>query len=148
VVAQSITAHLDKPLALVVMATALKSTQPMPLPMTARSLLIHQVVTAGSLNCTDPSRDDHDFFNYGVTPPTGSTIVGIEIRLDGLVDLVKNSAAFCVQLSSDGGATWTTAKTTTGLTTTNATYILGGATDTWGRTWTPVISRTPTSGYE
>jgi hypothetical protein len=42
----------------------------------------------------------------------------------------------CVQLSSDGGTTWTTALSTTTLTTTTAVYILGGATNTWGRTWT------------
>ena len=32
--------------------------------------------------------------------------------------------------------TWTTAKQTTTLTTSEATYILGGTVDTWGRTWT------------
>jgi len=41
----------------------------------------------------------------------------------------------CVQLSWDGGATWTTAKSTTTLTTSEAPYVLGTATDTWGRTW-------------
>jgi len=92
--------------------------------------------TVGTLVCTDPARDDHDFFNYGVSVPTGSTITGIEVRLDAYVDLVKNSAAMCVQLSSDGGATWTAAKTTPGLTTSEAIYLLGGSTDTWGRTWT------------
>jgi hypothetical protein len=41
-----------------------------------------------------------------------------------------------VQLSWNGGTSWTTAKTTSTLTTSEATYILGSATDTWGRTWT------------
>ncbi|NTU86245.1 MAG: DUF4082 domain-containing protein, partial [Chloroflexales bacterium] len=41
----------------------------------------------------------------------------------------------CVQLSWDGGTTWTTAKTSANLTTTEASYILGGTADTWGRTW-------------
>ena len=90
--------------------------------------------TSGSLNCTDPNRDSHDFFNYGFAP--GATINGIEVRLDAKVDLVKNSAAMCVQLSWDGGATWTAAQTTPGLTTSETTYILGGPTDTWGRSWT------------
>jgi hypothetical protein len=40
-----------------------------------------------------------------------------------------------VQLSWNGGATWTTAKSTATLSTSEATYILGGAADTWGRTW-------------
>jgi len=41
-----------------------------------------------------------------------------------------------VQLSWDGGTTWTTAKQTATLTTSEVTYVLGSATDTWGRTWT------------
>jgi hypothetical protein len=40
-----------------------------------------------------------------------------------------------VQLSWDGGTTWTTAKQTSTLTTSEATYTLGGTADTWGRTW-------------
>ncbi len=36
-----------------------------------------------------------------------------------------------------GIGTWTAVKTTaTTLTTAEATYLLGGAADTWGRTWT------------
>ena len=42
----------------------------------------------------------------------------------------------CVQLSWDGGVSWTTTKSTATLTTSNATYILGGPTDNWGLTWT------------
>ncbi len=92
--------------------------------------------TVGSLNCTDPVRDNQDFFNYGLAVPSGSAINGIEVRLDAKVDLVKNSAALCVQLSADGGASWTAAKTTPALTTSEATYLLGGSADTWGRSWT------------
>jgi hypothetical protein len=41
-----------------------------------------------------------------------------------------------VQLSWDGGITWTAAKQTTRLTTSEAAYILGGASDNWGHVWT------------
>lgn len=92
--------------------------------------------TSGSVSCADPVRDSHDFFNYGFALPSGSTITSIEVRLDALVDMVKNSPALCVRLSSDGGATWTAAKTTPALTTSEVPYILGGALDTWGWTWT------------
>ena len=37
--------------------------------------------------------------------------------------------------SDDGGATWTTAKVTGTLATALTTITLGGAADTWGRTW-------------
>jgi hypothetical protein len=40
-----------------------------------------------------------------------------------------------VQISWNGGASWTTAKSTSTLTTSESTYLLGGAADTWGRAW-------------
>jgi len=40
-----------------------------------------------------------------------------------------------VQLSWDGGNTWTTAKSTPTLGTAMRTFLLGSATDTWGRSW-------------
>jgi hypothetical protein len=42
----------------------------------------------------------------------------------------------CVQLSWDGGNTWTSSEQTSNLGTSQATYLLGGNGDTWGRTWT------------
>src|SRR6185436_9593024 len=83
------------------------------------------------------ARDKQDYFNYGFSIPGGSTINGVEVRLDAKADSVGNeNPAICVQLSTDGGATWTTTKQTPTLTTAEATYLLGGATDVWGRTWT------------
>ena len=41
-----------------------------------------------------------------------------------------------VQLSPDGGATWTTAKSTATLSTSDTVYTLGGTSDLWSRTWT------------
>lgn len=86
-------------------------------------------------NCTGADKDKHRFYNYGFSIPTGATIDGIEVRLDGKADGTTGSPKFCAQLSWDGGTTWTTAKTTSNLTTSNATYVLGTASDTWGRTW-------------
>jgi len=92
--------------------------------------------TSGSVDCASSVRDRQDYFNYGVSIPSGSTITGVEVRLDAKVDSVGNETpGLCVQLSSDGGATWTMAKTTPTLSTSEATYLLGGATDTWGRSW-------------
>jgi hypothetical protein len=44
---------------------------------------------------------------------------------------------FCVQLSWNGGASWTAAKSTTTLGTTVQTFMLGSSVDNWGRTWLP-----------
>jgi len=64
-------------------------------------------------------------------------VTGIEVRLDAFVDSVgSNAPKLCVQLSWDGGITWTTAKQTSTLTTSELTYTLGSSSDTWGRTWT------------
>ena len=40
-------------------------------------------------------------------------------------------------MSCVGGVTWTAAKSTSTLSTTNTTYVLGTSTDTWGCTWLP-----------
>jgi hypothetical protein len=93
--------------------------------------------TNSSTSCTSASRDKHRFFNYGFAVPTGTGIPGVEVRLDARADSTSNSPRMCVQLSWNGGTSWTTAKSTPVLSTSMNTYILGGATDTWGRTWTP-----------
>jgi len=89
-----------------------------------------------SRSCTSSRRDRHDFYDYGLSVPGGSLITGIEVRLDALVDKTSRNPTLCVQLSWDGGNTWTTAQQTPDLTTSEATYLLGGSVDTWGRTWT------------
>jgi len=91
--------------------------------------------TGTQTSCTSSKKDKHLFYNYGFSLPVGATITGIEVRLDAWVDSASNSPQMCVQLSWDGGVTWTTAKSTPTLTASEATYLLGSATDTWGRTW-------------
>ena len=85
-------------------------------------------------SCTNAGKDKHNFYNYNFNiNPTA--VQGIEVRLDARADATNGAPKICVQISWDGGTTWTTAKSTTTLTTTEATYILGSASDTWGRTW-------------
>lgn len=93
--------------------------------------------TNNNSSCTANSKDRHLYYDYNVSLPGGVTVTGIEVRVDAFVDAVgSNAPRMCVQLSWDGGATWTAAKQTPTLTTTEATYVLGGAADTWGRSWT------------
>jgi len=93
--------------------------------------------TNNSSSCTQNSKDKHRFYDYNISLPGGATVTGIEVRLDAFVDgVASNAPRICIQLSWDGGATWTTAKQTTTLTTSEAAYVLGSAVDTWGRTWT------------
>jgi choice-of-anchor B domain-containing protein len=99
-----------------------------------------QDVNSGTNNgssCTNNGKDKHHFSNYTISLPPGVAIKGIEVRLDAFVDAVaSNAPVMCVQLSWDGGTTWTSIKQTATLTTSETSYVLGGTADTWGRAWT------------
>ncbi len=86
-------------------------------------------------NCTGNDKDKHRYYNYGFSIPAGATINGIEANLVAKVDSVTGAPKMCVQISWDGGSTWTAAKATSNLTTSSGTYKLGGSADTWGRAW-------------
>ena len=88
-----------------------------------------------STSCTNTGKDRHRFFDFGLAIPAGSSVAGIEVRLDARADSTSGAPRMCVQLSWNGGTTWTAAKTTSTLGTTLAAFTLGGAADTWGRTW-------------
>ena len=88
-------------------------------------------------SCTSSGKDSHRYYGYGVTLPAGAAVTGIEVRLDAWANApAGNNPKMCVQLSSNNGSSWTTAKPTPSLTTGQQTYLLGGAADDWGRTWT------------
>ena len=89
-----------------------------------------------STSCTSSNKDKHRFYGYGLTLPTNATVRGIEVQVQAKVNSTSSSPQMCVQLSSDGGTTWTSTKTTTTLTTSERTFTLGSTTDLWGRTWT------------
>ena len=87
-----------------------------------------------TLSCSNAGKDRHVFYNHGFSVPANSVINGIEVRVD--VQLDNATGYICAELSWDGGATWTTAKQTSNLTTSFAMYTVGGVADTWGRSWT------------
>jgi probable HAF family extracellular repeat protein len=92
--------------------------------------------TGSSTSCTSTFKDKHRFSNYGFTFPAGASVRGIEVRLDAKADSTSSSPKMCVQVSWDGGTTWTSTKSTPTLRTSMGTFTLGSATDTWGRSWT------------
>ena len=92
--------------------------------------------TNNNSSCTANSKDKHRFYDFNISLPGGATVKGIEVRLDAFADSTSSAPRICVQLSWNGGTTWTSAKQTSTLTTSEATYILGSPVDTWGRTWT------------
>jgi len=92
--------------------------------------------TAADMSCTSTARDKHRFFNYGITVPAGATVQGIEVRLDARADSTSGSPRMCVELSWDGGVSWTAPQVTATLSTSMSSKTLGGAANTWGRAWT------------
>ncbi len=92
--------------------------------------------TSTSTSCTNSGKDKHRFSNYNIVLPNGATVKGIQVQLHAKADSASGSPKLCVQLSWDGGTTWTSAKSTATLTTAEAAYLLGGPTDIWGHTWT------------
>jgi len=91
--------------------------------------------TNNNTSCTNVRKDRHIYYNYNINVPSGAIINGFEVRLDARADSTTGAPKLCVQFSWNGGLTWTTAKSTSTLTTSEATYILGSPTDTWGHLW-------------
>ncbi len=91
--------------------------------------------TNTSTSCTASQKDKHRFYNYGISIPAGATIQGIEVQVNAKADSTTGAPHFCVQLSWDGGVTWTATQSTATLTTTEQAYLLGGTANIWGRTW-------------
>jgi hypothetical protein len=92
--------------------------------------------TNKNTSCTNTGKDKHHFYDYNFNLPSTAVIQGIEVRLDARADSNGGAPRLCIEISWNGGASWTAVKNTSNITTTQATYILGGAADTWGRTWT------------
>jgi hypothetical protein len=91
--------------------------------------------TGTSTSCTAAAKDKHDFSTFNLSLPAGALIRGIEVRLNAKADSTSNAPKMCVQLSWNGGTTWTAAQSTATLTTSTVAYTLGGPANTWGRTW-------------
>jgi hypothetical protein len=92
--------------------------------------------TNNSTSCTNTGKDKHLFYDFNMNLPGAAIVQGLEVNLDGKADSTSGSPVFCVQLSWNGGTSWTTAKSTATLGTTVQTFVLGSPTDNWGRAWT------------
>jgi hypothetical protein len=90
----------------------------------------------GTANNINGTGDRHRYFNYNVTIPAGCTVRGIEVRLDWRLDSTFGTNSMSVELSGDGGATFTAGQVDTQETTSLHTVVLGSPSDTWGRSWT------------
>jgi len=83
---------------------------------------------------TTSSAVTHNFTDYGHGILGSDEINGIEVRLE--VSGTTAAGNIGVELSWDGGSSFTTSgKVTPTLTTTDSVVVLGGSSDLWGRVW-------------
>ncbi len=76
----------------------------------------------GTANNINGVNDAHRYNNYGFGIPAGSAVKRVQVRLDWRSDSTAWSPKFDVDLSWNGGVSWTSAKATAVGTTTDATY--------------------------
>ncbi len=84
---------------------------------------------------TTSAADTHNYTNYSHSIPGSNEIVGIAVKLE--VSGTTDAGTIDVELSYDGGTSWTAAKTSPTLTTSDTVVTLGAPADLWGRAWTP-----------
>ena len=92
--------------------------------------------TNTSLVCTNAGKDRHRFWDYGLGVPAAvASVDGIELQVAAGQNNNAGTSLVCAQLSWDGGTSWTATKSVAVTSVGVATYTMGTATDTWGRTW-------------
>lgn len=81
----------------------------------------------------DSSSDRVDYRNFGFSIPSGSTINGIEVSLEGNRDSLRT---WDVSLSYDGGAHFSSPKSAGGsFSLSDSSVTIGANNDVWGRIW-------------
>ena len=90
---------------------------------------------AGFASNVNGDGDRHRFYDYGFSIKNSCAIPGIEVRLDWWLDSEGGNNSMDVELSWNGGTSWTAPKTDSQETTVEHTAVLGSPTDDWGRTW-------------
>lgn len=79
------------------------------------------------------TRDQQDYYNFGISVPAGSTIDGIEVSVEGAPYSIKNPN-FSIKLSWDAGSSWTSTQDT-GSYSSEAYKSVGGSSDDWDHSW-------------
>ncbi len=92
--------------------------------------------TNSSTSCSSDGKDRHVFWDFGADAgiPSGATIEGIEVRADAWASGWWGTRDLCVEISWDGGSSWSDAEDES-LGSSETTERFGGSSETWGRTW-------------
>jgi hypothetical protein len=93
--------------------------------------------TDSSTSCSDPGKDRHRFWGYAFgLPGTVTSVDGITITAIVGQSNSNGSSSICLQLSWDGGVTWSAARQVPLTAASLTTYTSGSPSDTWGHAWT------------
>ncbi len=101
-------------------------------------------MTTTRINTADDSRAATTGTTFGVATlnnytfgiPSGATIDGIEVNTEFSISAGGATATLQISLSWNNGTNYTATKSDTATSTTDKNSTMGGATDTWGRSWT------------
>ena len=74
--------------------------------------------------------------SFGLSVPTAATINGIEVQLEVKADIASGSSIAAVNVGKSDAVLGTEKTPATPLTTSDALYTYGGASDLWGLSWT------------
>jgi hypothetical protein len=92
--------------------------------------------TNTTVDCANAGKDRHRYWDFSLgVPGSVAAVVGIQIRADVGMNNNAGTNRICAELSWNGGSSWTAPQWVTVNGVGVATYDLGAANDTWGRTW-------------
>ena len=77
-----------------------------------------------------------EYKTFSISIPSGATITGVEVSVEANDTLPSGGYYLNVQLSTDGGSSFSTAKSATIIGSTDKNYTYGGSSDLWGETLT------------
>lgn len=93
--------------------------------------------TSTTNSCLSNAKDRHVYWGYAFDlPPTVTSITGITISARAGQSNNGGTTWLCMELSSDGGATWTVPRRVDMAGNAVSTYTFGGPLQAWDRTWT------------
>ncbi|MCH8025941.1 MAG: dockerin type I repeat-containing protein [Chloroflexi bacterium] len=85
-------------------------------------------------DATASDGDEQGYGDFGVSIPTSSLIVGIQVQVEANSDDATGDCELDVALSGDGGSTYSDPRTAV-LSGSDVVTTLGGLEDLWGATW-------------
>lgn len=90
--------------------------------------------TSNDVDATASANDAQGYGDFGLSVPASAAVTGIEVLAEAHSTDATGDCELDVELSSDGGASYSDVRTAV-LTGSDVVHSLGGSADTWGATW-------------